>query len=265
MWFYFALSSAMLSATAAIFEKRALFETGALSFSFLLALFNAVFSIPFLFFIDLTVIPLTTYLVVLLKALLGSISFLLVMSGIKRLELSSALPLLVLTPGLVAVFAWILLGDNLTSIEISGMILLLIGTYMLQTGDFRKLFRPFQVTLRKGAYWFIVGALFIFTLTSLLDKWLLSSYMIRPEAFLPLQHFFMAVFFTAFALTGKVLGSSLQVDLRKVWKWVLVVAVLTIFYRYAHIWAVKTGAVALALSVKRTSVFFCGYYRWLPV
>jgi len=256
MWFYFALSSALLSATAAIFEKRVLFETGALSFSFLLALFNAVFSLPFLFFIDLSAVTLTTYLYVALKSLLGSISFLLVMSGIKRLELSSALPLLVLTPGLVAVFAWIFLGDILTGAEIFGMILLLAGTYMLQTGGFSNLLKPLRITFIKKGYWYIVGALAVFTLTSLLDKWLLSSYKLSPEVFLPLQHFFMALFFTVFAATGKVLRQALHSDLKKVWRLVLLVAVVTILYRYAHIWAVKTGAVALALSVKRTSVFF---------
>lgn len=256
MWFYFALSSALLSATAAILEKRALFDVSALSFSTLLAVLNALFSIPFLYFVDFASISMATYGTIAFKSLLGSISFFLVMSGIKRLELSNALPLLVLTPGLVAVFAWILLGDHLTRLEILGMVLLLVGTYMLQTGRPGNLVKPMKATVKKGAYWYIVGALLVFTLTSILDKWLLGSYRVTPEAYLPLQHFFMAIFFSILVFFTKTHQNILRKDFPKIWKWVLAVAIVTILYRYAHILAVKAGAVALALSVKRTSVFF---------
>ena len=256
MWFLFAISSALLSATAAIFEKKALFKLSALHFSFFLALVNAVLSIPFLFLNSFSFPNLTGFYVVGFKALMGSISFLLVMSGIKRLELSSALPLLVITPGLVALFAWILLDDYLSYLDVAGMILLLAGTYFLQVGKIQNTLKPFQILNQSKAYLYIVGAVLIFTTTSLIDKWLLSDYKMQPSVLLPLQHFFMAVFFSLLVLLTNNQRKNLYIAWKNGWILIVIVAVLTIFYRFGHILAVKEGSVALALSVKRTSVFF---------
>ena len=256
MWFIFAITSALLSATAAIFEKKALFKTDALVFSFLLAIGNLILSIPFFIYADFQAISLQTYAVIAFKSFMGCLSFLLVMNGIKRLELSSALPLLVLTPGLVAIFAWIMLGDKLGYLEITGIVFLLAGTYMLQVGKASNLLTPFYFGMRNKAYFYIIGAVLIFTLTSIIDKWLLSDFRVQPESYLPLQHLFMADFFLLFVLFSKTTSADVKEGLKMSWKWILIVAILTIAYRYTHIWAIKTGAVALALSVKRTSVFF---------
>ena len=51
-WFFLALISALLSAFAAITQKKVLFNLGALEFSFWLSIGNLLFSIPFFFFID---------------------------------------------------------------------------------------------------------------------------------------------------------------------------------------------------------------------
>lgn len=256
MWFTFAITSALLSATAAIFEKKALFKTDALVFSFLLAVGNLILSIPFFIYADFHAISLQTYAVIAFKSFMGSISFLLVMHGIKRLELSSALPLLVLTPGLVAVFAWIMLGDKLVSVEIMGLLFLLAGTYMLQVGKPSNLLTPFYFGMKSKAYLYILGAVLIFTFTSIIDKWLLNGYRVEPKSYLPLQHLFMAGFFLLYVIFSRTTSDDVMDGLKMSWKWILIVAILTIAYRYTHIWAIKTGAVALALSVKRTSVFF---------
>jgi len=51
-WFAVAFISALLSAFAAITQKKVLFKLEALEFSFWLSLANLFFSIPFFFFID---------------------------------------------------------------------------------------------------------------------------------------------------------------------------------------------------------------------
>jgi drug/metabolite transporter (DMT)-like permease len=256
MWFVFALSSALLSATAAVFEKKALFKLSALHFSFLLAIANALISIPFLWSSSFFVPDVKGFYVVGFKALMGSISFLLVMNGIKRLELSSALPILVITPGLVALLAWILLDDFLSGFDIIGMLLLLAGTYFLQVGKLANTLKPFRLINQPKAYWYIFGAVLIFTATSLIDKWLLSDYKMPPTVLVPIQHFFMAIYFSLFLLVRPTEKKDLNVALKSGWKLILIVSFLTILYRYGHILAIKEGSVALAISVKRTSVFF---------
>ncbi|MDA3867689.1 MAG: DMT family transporter [Salinivirgaceae bacterium] len=255
MWFLFAITSALLSATAAILEKKELFKSDALHFSFILALFNAVLSLPFLINEPLASISTANYIVIGIKSFLGSISFLLVMMSIKRMELSSALPLLVLTPAVVAVFAWLFLNEPLTQTEISGMALLLIGTYFLQTGSWKGALQPIRSAKYNKGYAYIAGAIAIFSLTSLLDKLILGSYKVSPETYMPLQHIFMALFFSIMVLFARK-KKPVKKAFAQSWKLILLISVITIAYRYSHIWAIKTGAVALALSVKRTSVFF---------
>jgi uncharacterized membrane protein len=255
MWFLFAITSALLSATAAIMEKKALFKSDALHFSFILALFNAVLSLPFLINEPLVTISTANYIVIGIKSFLGSISFLLVMMSIKRMELSSALPLLVLTPAVVAVFAWLFLNEPLTQTEIGGMALLLIGTYFLQTGSWKGALQPIRSAQRNKGYAYIAGAIAIFSFTSLLDKLILGSYKVSPETYMPLQHIFMAIFFSIMVLFARK-KEPVKKAFAQSWKLILLISVITIAYRYSHIWAIKTGAVALALSVKRTSVFF---------
>ena len=120
-WFAVALISALLSAFAAITQKKVLFNLGALEFSFLLSIANLVFSIPFFFFIDYNTINILNLSILLAKSVIGVAAFLCVMIALKNLEISNALPLLALTPGFVAVFAFLLLGESLKTVEVIGL------------------------------------------------------------------------------------------------------------------------------------------------
>lgn len=145
-WIILASISAALSATAAIFEKKALFKLDPLEFSFLISLFGAIFALPFFFAVDFASITITSLIILYIKTILGTLAFLNVMQAIKKLELSNALPLIVLTPGIVAITAFFVVGDKLSNFEIVGMLLLLIGTYILETNTKnRNLLEPFQV------------------------------------------------------------------------------------------------------------------------
>lgn len=256
MWQLLAFTSAIFSASAAIFEKKALQKTSALNFSFLLSAFTLIFSIPLLFFVNFNKIEIDGILVLYGKSILGAVAFLLVMSGLRKLEISSSLPLLVLTPGVVAIFAFILLGESLTTIEVLGMVLLLAGTYILQLKVGASFLEPFKIAKQNKAYLYIVGAIILFTVTTLLDKTLLKTYKLQPEAFIPIQQFFFTINFGILFLFRKNRNETLKISLKSTWKIILLVAVFAFIYRYSHIWAIKLGSVALVLSIKRTSVFF---------
>ena len=200
LWFVLAFISAVLSATAAISQKKVLFKLEALEFSFLLSLFNMIFSLPFLFINDLSIITFNTLLLLYLKTILGTLAFWCVMLAIKNLEISKALPLMVLTPGLVALTAFAFLGESLTSLEISGMLLLLAGTYILESKAKQDILMPFKVFIKSKNHHYIIFALLLFTATSVLDKTLLSRFSLEPPAFIGFQHIFMAFNFSLIIL-----------------------------------------------------------------
>jgi len=256
-WFILALSSAILSAAASLGEKKILFKLNPIQFSFLLSLFTLLFSIPF-FFSGTFVQPDTTSLTILFfKTLLSSFAFLFVMYSIKNLEISEALPLLVLTPGFVAVFAFIFIGESLTYQEIFGVVLLLVGTYVLETESGRSFFGPFKIFFQSKNYRFVITALLLFTVTSILDKVLVGKYKVTPHTFMAFQHVFMAVIFLITFLFLKKSSQSEKTSVNKsAILLIILIAVITIGYRYTQIEAVKIAPVALVLSVKRISVFF---------
>lgn len=256
-WFILAFTSAVLSAGASLGEKKILFKLDPIQFSFYLSIFTLLFSIPF-FFSGTFIQPDTASLAILFfKTLLSSFAFLFVMYSIKNLEISEALPLLVLTPGFVAVFAFIFIGESLTYREITGLILLLAGTYVLETESGRGFLGPFKIFFQSKNYRFVITALLLFTVTSILDKVLVGRYKVTPHTFMGFQHVFMAVIFLiTFLLARKSSQSEKTVVDKHAFVLIILIAAITIGYRYTQIEAVKIAPVALVLSVKRISVFF---------
>ena len=253
-WYYLSIIAAILSASAAVMQKKVLFREKALSFAATLAIFNLVLAIPFFFFIDFGSLSILNLFVLLFKSILGAFAFLFVMLGIKNLELSKALPLLVLTPGLVAFFAFFILGESISSFALLGMFLLLLGTYLLQLGS--GVLDPFRSFIKSKGQKYIIFALLLFTITSLLDKVLLKGFGLSLNAFMGFQHLFYGLVFILFVMFSGGF-STLRSSFKFNWKLILLVAFFTIGYRYAHLSAVKSSSsVALALSMKRTAMFF---------
>ncbi|MCU0642317.1 MAG: EamA family transporter [archaeon] len=256
-WYALALISALFSAFAAILEKKILFKQHPISFTFILSLFNLALASLFLSAVDISAIPINALLVLLLKSALNALAFLMVMYAIKNLELSECLPLLVLTPGFIAIFGFIFLGEALTLAQIAGLCLLIAGIYILGLEDKQKLFSPFKKLVQIKAYRYIFIALALFTTTSLLDRFILVKQKLVPEAFMFYQHLFFAAIFLLIFLFSKDKLVNFRKNIKLSWFMIISLAVFTIIYRYTEILAVKAApATALAIVLKRLSVFF---------
>ncbi|HEX2869347.1 MAG TPA: DMT family transporter [Ignavibacteriales bacterium] len=255
-WFILAFTSAVFSAMAAISQKKVLFKIEGLEFSFLVSIVSLIFSLPFIALTNYSTLVPANLFILFLKTIPGTAAFFLVMLSLKNLEISKALPLLALTPGLVAIFAFIILKDELTLTETGGIVLLFIGTYLIETRPGQKIFDPFTTLIKSKKHHYVLGALLLFTLTSIIDRWLLGRYKLMPEAFMGFQQLFMAFNFLAviFFIKKKPLHVIRSID-TSVWKWIVLIALLTIVYRYTEILAVRSASVALVLAVKRISVF----------
>jgi drug/metabolite transporter (DMT)-like permease len=137
------------------------------------------------------------------------------------------------------------------------LILLLIGTYILETKPVQTLLEPFQVFFKSKEYRYVIAALLLFTATSILDKLLLNKYNLPPVEFMPFQQFFFAIIFGIIYLYRRKDGLAVINKLDKnVILLIVIVAILTIGYRYTQILSTKIAPVSLVLAVKRTSVFF---------
>ena len=256
-WFLFAIISAVFSAAAALFQKKILFNIDALDFSLILSFFNVILSIPFLINVNYAALSSSNLLVLYLKSILGALAFLCVMLSIKNLEISKALPLLALTPGLVAIFAFVFINDSLSFVQVFAILLLLSGTYILETRSGQKLFDPFKVFIKSKNHHYVVFALILFTTTSIIDRLLLNRYQLPPNTFIGFQHIFFAVnFLIIYLIFKKDLVKVFKLDSNNLWFLIILISILTVVYRYTEILAVKIAPVAMVLSVKRISIFF---------
>lgn len=256
-WFFVALISALLSASAAITQKKVLYNLNALKFSFLLSLVNLLFSIPFFFFIDYTTINITNLSILLIKSLIGVAAFYCVMLSLKNLEISNALPLLALTPGFVAIFAFLLLGEALRMIEVVGLLFLIAGTFILENKSPDVLYFPFRVFYKSKYHRFILIALLLFTASSILDKLLLVKLNFSPISLTAFQHIFFAVLFSLAYVFFRDKESSDSIIVEKSnLGWIALISLFTIGYRFTQIAAISLASVALVLAIKRTSVFW---------
>jgi len=256
-WYTLAFLSAIFSAAAAISQKKILFNIDALEFSFILSLFNALLALLFLINTNLDSISFLSLLILYGKTILGALAFYCVMLALKNMEISGALPLMVLTPGIVAIFAFFILGESLSSLEIIGITLLLFGTYILEVRKSKNIFQPFKIFVKSKYHHYIIYALLLFTLSSIIDKVLLRDYKLPPYEFIGFQHLFLATNFLLLVLISKNNPVKILSKVNnKLFGWIFLISIFTIGYRYTQIEAVKLAPVALVLTIKRTSVFF---------
>ena len=117
-WFTLASCSALLSAAAAIVQKKILFRLNALEFSFL---------VPFS--IDITSVPPTQIMIIVGKSILGGFAFLLVMMSLEHNQISTALPVLGMTPAVTALAALLILGESLQTWDWLGIGMMVAGTF----------------------------------------------------------------------------------------------------------------------------------------
>ncbi len=256
-WFFVALLSSFLSAFAAITQKKVLFELKPLEFSFFLSVVNLFFSIPLFFFISYDTITFQNLSVLFIKSLIGALAFLCVMNALKNLQISNALPLLALTPGFVAVFAFIFLDENLTYYEIVGLISLIVGTYILESKSLKEVLIPFSVFIKSKYHQFILAALLLFTASSIMDKLLLIKLNLTPVSLTAFQHIYFALIFgIIFFFTKTDLTKQNIATIKNNFGWIALISILTIGYRFSQVWAVSLASVALVLAIKRTSVLW---------
>ena len=258
VWFGWASISALLSATAAIIQKKALSRTSALEFSFLVSVVILCVSFFIPFSVDITSIPPITLMIILGKSVIGGLAFLFVMTALERNQISSVLPLLGLTPAVTALLSFLLTGELLNGGEWLGIGLMVVGTSVLESrpGGVRRAMTAGE----PRGYYYIGGALGLFAISSIADKILISGYKTDPLLVLVYQHIVYCLLFGSL-LWRRV--SSIKVLLEKgrmLFPLLVGVALLTLAYRFAQLEATKGAPVALVLAVKRTSILYASFF-----
>ena len=182
------------------------------------------------------------------------------MMSLEHNQISSALPLLGITPGVAALLALMLLGESLRPLEWAGIGLMMAGTYTLEMRPGQTITQPFKSIFTNRKFYFIYGAVGLFAVSSVADRMLVSGYRIDPLVVLFYQHIvYCAVFGLQLLLRKDSFPTLLKKGKGQI-PLVVTVALLTVAYRFTQLQATKLAPVALVLAVKRTSILYATFF-----
>ena len=118
-------------------------------------------------------------------------------------QISTALPILGMTPAVTALAALLILGESLRSWEWLGIAMMMAGTYVLEKRPAQKVFQPFKEALHSKNHYYMYGALGLFAVSSVFDKLLVSGYKTDPLVVLFYQHIVYCTMFGSLLLFRK--------------------------------------------------------------
>ncbi len=255
-WFLFAFLAAVFLSASSLMEKRVLQKVHSGDFSVSLAIFNFILSIPFVFFIDFSAIKGFELLLIFVAALLGAIAFFLVAKGIRHLEISTVAPLLSLSPGTTSLLAFFILGEALNIQQISGILLMMVGSYILTTREHKSLLEPFKIFSQSRYVHLVLLSLLFYSVAAIFDRAILSDFKVSISIYIFFSHIFIAILFI---LTGGVFGGGLK-GIKEGFRVggvnLFLVSLFTVTYRFFQMEALQIASVGLVSAVKRSSSFF---------
>lgn len=212
--------------------------------------------------------PLQYWVLLLVMGALDSIAFLYIAKAIRHMEISASSPFLVFGPVLIALLAFFFLKEQLTIQQLVGILLVIVGAYILEIVQMQKkkitFFEPFKVMIKSKYVKFIFFALFLYAITAVMARFMLSTenpLHIDPFALIFVEHVIIAVFFTVVLCTRFNGFAGIKHGLKMAGGTIFIMAVIVTGYRILGIIA-KTFPVAkvgLIAAINRTSVLFATF------
>lgn len=256
IWIIYAFLTAILTSLATLIEKKTLLNQHAAEFSTILSIFTLILSIPFFFLIDYSKLKLITLLILFMGSIIGASAFLLIAKSVRHMKIGDSNSLIALSPGLTSLFALIFLGEILTLKQTLGIIILIIGAFVLETKNKIEIRRTIKEFKNSKYIHFIFLALLLYSITALIDRVLLFRFNMQIEAFIAFVHIFLAFHFLTITYLFYDGTKGIKNGIKKSGKWVFIVAILVLGYRYFQSEAIKIADVGLVTSIKRTSTLF---------
>lgn len=254
MWLSFAIISVILLSASSILEKKALVKEHALEFSAYLSFYCFLISIPLFFIFNngrgVELIPLVT---IAITAIIGGIAFLLVVRSIRHMEISEVSPIIAIGPAMAAILAFIFLGEHLSALQVTGLIVIIFGIYILELKNIKNLLSPFKNILSNKYIHFILIAQLLYGVTDVLCKTVLSKYHMKPELYLFYYQLFLALFYFVLLQVKQNKFEHVAKTSRNQIFLIIIIAIFTLGYRVTHLYAISLISIGIAIAIHRSS------------
>lgn len=251
-WYIFAILAAVLTAASTIVEKKTLLKEHAMEFSAVLAIFNFLIALVLLPFINLN-FSLNMLALIYIASVLATIAFLFVAKAVRHMDISIISPLLAFDPAVVVVLAFFILGERITYLQLSGILLLIVGSYVLEAENY-NMKKIFTRKFKSNYFYYIILALTLYGFCSILDKFILNT--VSPLTFILIIHFFIALNFIVLISIFHNGFEGIKHGIKSAGKWIFFVAILVTSYRLLQVQAISMTYVSLVIPIKRMSNLF---------
>ena len=254
LWILFAFITAFALSTADALSKRALAQSN----EYVIAWVREGYALPFIaiafFFIPIPNLDTTFWISVLILLPLEITALILYVKAIKLSPLSITIPFMALSPVFIIVIAFFLLGELPDTSGFVGILLITIGTYLLNAKASNVgILGPIKaIANEKGSMLMVIVAV-IYSITSTIGK-------------IAVQHS-SPIFFGFFYPLLLTIVLSMVVGVKGILPHVisrpvtfLIIGIFTAIMILSHFLAISMADVAYVISVKRTSLIFSVLY-----
>ena len=281
-WYGFALISAICIAIVGLLEKKTLQKEHSLEYVTLFTLIKLVLFLLFFFSTTSWAVSGRQLILLSIDGTLGALAFFMVAKAMRRMEISSAVPVLSLDPGLTAVLALLFLGERLTGVHVVGLSLMVVGTYVLeihrQSGESEKrtamsvILQPFRDLAKQSGGKYILIGLVLFSVSSTMDRLVLRQ--VPTNTYVGYTLVVNALIFLVMLLRTKTRPQIFGPGQRQVFIFIVLAAAIHLASVISQAKAVSLAAVALVIAIKRLSVlidvilggkFFHEHHLWQKV
>jgi len=252
MWFFLSLFSAIFTALNDVISKY-YFSTYS---AYEMALIRLLYAFPLLFtyliIMDTPSLDPIFWISVFLALPLEVAAFLTYMEAIRSAPLSLCIPFLSFTPAFMIFTGNLILGEKVSSFGIIGILLIVIGSYILNISDIkREIMGPFRSIFRiKGTRLMLLTAA-IYSITATLGKLAINHS--NPQFFATFYFTVLSIIF--FSIWPFRRNAKIDIIIKRPFASVLS-GVVTSAMIFSHVFAIKLIEAACMISVKRSSLLF---------
>ena len=252
-WFFLSLLAALSLATSDALTKKFFSNLPPL----LMGLARLGYAMPWLigalFFVPWITPDTTFWFCIAIGLPLEALAFYCYMKALRVSPLSLTVPFLAFTPGFIILTGWIILGERISGGGLSGIIMIIVGAYLLNLSKTRDgLLEPLKAIFRGPGSRLMLLVSFLYAFTSTIGK--LAIIHSNPYVFGITYNAALALLLTLFLPAAAIPEPVKNLVRRPIIGLILGALVATTIF--SHMLAISMTNVAYMISLKRTSLLF---------
>lgn len=192
-WYYFAITAAVLHTLFQILRKKALQKSHAMSFESVRGMFVVLLALLLIPFMKWDINPIGVLLAYVVS-LLAATGIVLAAKAYHHNDISLISPLSNMRPAFVAILAFVFLSEAITPLQITGIAILLVSAYLLESDHhFSDFIAPIKHLLESKYSLYFLLATFLFSIGVLIDRFVLTTHITNVFTYFFFVWLFIAI------------------------------------------------------------------------